>query len=350
MRIVFFTHRFLPDVGGVQLSVEATGLALAADGHDVHIITESKGPDRIGDMTVHRLQIPRLRPITRLLMWRSLLRLLSLFRSSDVLHFHDYGTYIHWFLPLRPFCRRPVYAMTFHGFDGWPITLRHHVWRDVAARMMDVTFAVGSYVRTLYAHRIDYCFLGAPLRAQAPSAPDALHILFVGRLADDTGVLPVLDALDRASRAKGVRTTVTLVGEASDGWGRDARSWQALALTQHPPTLDVDSFIAEASVIIATGLLALFDAFACRRCVLVPALTPVKREYVSSITEIDALALVARSDGELDAIARHVLEGGWKDEGKRIARARTFAEGHTWQGIAALHLEAYASAQTRRAA
>lgn len=350
MRIVFFTHRFHPDVGGVQLSVEATARALMADGHEVHVVTETPGEDAYDGLMVHRLRVPRVRPFTRLYRWRALLCLLPLFRGSDVLHFHDYGTFIDWFLPVRPFCTRNVYAMTFHGFDQWPLATRHLVWRDIAARMMDVTFAVGSYVGALHPHRVDHVFIGAPLRAAAAGRCDELHVLFVGRLADDTGIADVLDALDRASHARGVTTRVTLVGEASAGWRGNSSHWSALALTHHPPTRAIEPYLASASLIVATGFLALFDAFASGRCVLVPALTDIKRAYISSIADIDTLALVARRREELDRIAYDVVDGGWKRQEDRIARARTYAARHTWPAIATLHAEAYATARLRRSA
>lgn len=350
MRIVFFTHRFHPDVGGVQLSVEATARALMADGHDVHVVTESPGEDVHDGLVVHRLRVRRLRPFTRVYRWRALLCLLPLFRGSDVLHFHDYGTFTDWFLPLRPLCTGRVYAMTFHGFDQWPLATRHLVWRDIAARMMDVTFAVGSYVGMLHPHRVDHVFVGAPLRPAVTDTSDGLHALFVGRLADDTGIADVLDALDRASRARGTVTRVTLVGEASDGWPGTRRHWSALALAHHPPTREIEPHLASASVIIATGFLAIFDAFASGRCTIVPALTDIKRAYIASIDGIDAMALVARSRDELDRIARHVVDGGWKGEEDRIERARACAAAHTWRAIAQLHAEAYAAARHRRSA
>lgn len=350
MRIVFFTHRFHPDVGGVQLSVEATARAFVAAGHEVHIVTETPGGETHEGLIVHRLLVPRMRPVTRLLRWRVLARLLPLFRASDVLHFHDYGTFVDWFLPLRPLCSGPVYAMTFHGFDAWPLQVRHLVQRDIAARMMDVTFAVGRYVGLLHPHRVDRVFAGAPLRSTFPPVPTQLHVLFVGRLADDTGLAPVLDALARASRVRGVTTPVTLVGEASPGWSVERRQWHGLALRHHPPTRDIDPQLAEASVLIATGFLALFDAFASGRCVIVPALTDIKRAYVASLDGIDEMALVARSHDELGRIAQHVVDGGWRREEDRSACARTFAAAHTWGAIANLHAEAYAAARTRRAA
>lgn len=350
MRIVFFTHRFHPDVGGVQLSVEATARALAAAGHEVHVVTETPGGERYENLIVHRLVVQRVRPVTRVLRWRSLARMLPLFRASDVLHFHDYGTYVDWFLPLRPFCSGPVYAMTFHGFDSWPLQTRHLVQRDIAARMMDVTFAVGRYVGALHPHRVDHIFSGAPLRSEFPPVPSRLHVLFVGRLADDTGLASVLEALARASRSRGVTTPVTLVGEASPDWRDERTESCGLALRHHPPTRDIDAHLVEASVLIATGFLALFDAFASGRCVIVPALTDIKRAYVASLDGIDEMALVARSRSELDGIARHVVDGGWMREADRIEKARSFAAAHTWGAIAALHAEAYASAHRRRAA
>lgn len=344
MHIVFFTHRFSPDIGGVELSVARLSEALGAIGHRVTVVTESDSEaERIPGVTVLRLRVATRRPFTRLLYWRWMWGHRALLRDADVLHFHDYGTFVHWFFPLRLLVRTPVYAMTFHGFDSWPVRRKDDLLRAMAARCMDVTFGCGTFIASHYRQRIDHWHIGAPVRRPvAASTQLTSSFLYIGRLAEDTGILSFTRCLAKAATETSGRPLLTVVGDGPLRAEVAAAAGDRCDLVFHPATADVDGFLASAGVVVATGFLAVLDAFAFERPVIAPALTAIKRDYFSSIPDAGELLFLAADEEELQQILGTLLRSTDSDGVRtRIARAKAFVDALSWTGIANSHLDAY---------
>ncbi len=347
MHIVFFVNHFLPSVGGVQWSVLRTAEALAVRGHDVTLITETPADNRSSDedlpFRIIRFHVPLRRPITRLWYWRWMWSQRSLLRSADVLHFHDYTTFFHWFLPLRPLIRGPRYAVTFHGFEHWPVRLRHRVFRSITAAGCDVRFAVGEYIRSIYGHSIDAVYLGAPVRRHERLAPAEERVFaYAGRLSDDTGILPLLRCLASSAERNRVSVRVRIAG---DGPLRDQVAGLAdrhlavelLGVSEHP-----ERVIAAARWIIATGFLGIFDACASGAPVIVPAYTPVKKNYVASIPDAGQMLSILGDERESSSFFDSLLTDRNRTElEEKARRAFMFASQQTWDDIAVLFEDWY---------
>lgn len=92
MRIGLVSADFAPNVGGVAAHVVELGKALAAAGHDVHVITLPLGHERSPvsqwqGMTVHRPNIPKAKPFYNWLLHFWLKRFLRK-QPLDVIHVH----------------------------------------------------------------------------------------------------------------------------------------------------------------------------------------------------------------------------------------------------------------------
>ncbi len=343
MRIVFFVNHFFPSVGGVQWSVFRTAEALVARGHDLTLITEtpvdSGWQDESLPFRVLRFQVARQRPFTRLGYWRWMWRQRTFLRTADILHFHDYTTFFHWFLPLRFFIRSPRYAVTFHGFEHWPVHYRHRVFRSITARLCHIRFAVGEYVRKIYGHPVDAVFLGAPLRGfqQSPSGSDAV-IAYAGRLSEDTGLLPMMKSLALAAKEVKRSVRVRLVGDGP---------LRAELATLQNEYLNIDFLgvsasphiaLAEARWVIATGYLGIFEAFTSGIPVLTPAYNWLKREYVRSIPDADNLLTLLKDRAATQQLFVSLLRGEMDAEVKQKSLvASLFVSELTWDDIASLH-------------
>jgi glycosyltransferase involved in cell wall biosynthesis len=347
MNIVFFVDRFPPSTGGVEQSTWHTAHALAAKGHRLTVVTEheaSRSDERLpSGVTVIRFQRPFARPFTRFMYWKLMLSMRSLFRDADVLHFHDYHTLLDWFGPLRLLLRRPVYAVTFHGFEGWPIRLRHHLLRHIAARLAHVRFGVGEYLREWYGHPVDQVFIGAPV-CTPPATPPKGHrvdLCYVGRLEADTGILDVLGTLRNAGVVG--RRTIVLAGEGSLRNRIAALSTERFTIELRGVVHDPSELIVSSRVVIATGFLSTLNAWALGVPVLFPAFTEIKRSYIRSIPDASSLAWIAESPEECAAYAEEILRGSAEAERRRTA-ASAFVSALSWHDIAGLHEEHYAQA------
>ncbi len=354
MRIIFFVNHFFPSVGGVQWSVLRTAEALAARGHDLVLVTETAADESWDDtrlpFKVLRFQVPLRRPLTRLGYWHWMWKKRALLASADVLHFHDYTTFFHWFLPLRAVIRRPRYAVTFHGFEHWPVRLRHRFFRSVTAHACHVRFAVGEYLRAVYGHPIDAVFLGAPVRTiRVPTRTTEPVFAYAGRLAEDTGILPVLSALAEASGEAASRVHVRIAG---DGPLRAVleRLRNSRFIVDMPGTLeDPTEILAGGRWIIATGFLGILEAFEAGIPVIAPAMTSLKQIYLRSIPEADSLLTVLESPEQSRRFFVDLLTG--KVDAlleEKAARARAFVSHVAWADIAHL-LESWYRSERRDA-
>jgi glycosyltransferase involved in cell wall biosynthesis len=347
MRIIFFVNHFLPSIGGVQWSVLRTAEALAARGHDLVLITETPAGDEWSDgglpFRVVRFRVPLRRPLTRLWYWRWMWSQRTLLRSADVLHFHDYTPFLHWFLPLRPLIRGPRYAVTFHGFEHWPVRFRHRVFRSITAAGCDVRFAVGAYLRKLYRHPIDAVYLGAPVRRFERTTHGEEHVFaYAGRLSSDTGILPLLSSLAASAERTGTHVRIRIAGDGPLRGALAALRGPRCGVELLGVCEDPRSMLASAGCIIATGFLGILEACTSGAPVIVPAYTEVKKEYVASFPQAAVMLTVLADEEASGAFFDALLAGRNREELEAKARrASAFASQQTWDDIALLFEDWY---------
>ena len=346
MTIIHVVNHFLPRRGGVELSVACTAEAHMRRGNHVTVITETPAlddEDRTLSYQVLRFSVPILRPFTRLLYWRWMWRHRALLNNADVLHFHDYTTFIHWFLPLRAFIRKPLYAVTFHGFEQWPVRLRHRAMRNLTARLTHARFAVGQYIASYYGHAIDAFHLGAPVRTlpKLRRGEDAVFA-YVGRLAPDTGILHFAEGLRDAARQIGIDVELRLAGDGPQRETLAALDSRNFRVLFHGVVDDPIPVYDGARYLIATGFLALYDAFQTGIPVIIPAYNEMKQRYIRSIEGIETMALVLDNDDASKNSLQELLLG--EQEGAamlRAAAASAWVADLGWDAVAAMTDDVY---------
>ncbi len=351
MNIVFVCNHFLPRIGGVELSVHHTARALARAGHNVTIVTETPASreDRSNEAyTVERFQVPVVRPITRLFYWREMWRRRRIFRRADALHFHDYTPFIHWYLPLALIIRRPRYGITFHGFEGFPIKLRHKFLRTLCIPFMDVVFGVGNYLKKYYGHRFDAFYIGAPVtHVEETEVHMTWDFFFAGRLEPDTGIFECASAIAQA--ASGLRRQVTMccAGEGSLKEAIRSLGNECCHISTPGNIANPAGEYRQSRFVVATGFLAIFDAFASGAPALIPALTPIKRDYLASIPGIGSMAFIAGDRLQLAQVVSDLLDNPDRVE-EKVRTARKFANALSWDNIASMYIDAYEKAGPER--
>jgi glycosyltransferase involved in cell wall biosynthesis len=343
MIICHFCHRFIPQLGGVELSVASLAAAQSALGHDVTVVTETPESDTWLALK-HKATSIRIvphRPFTRLLYWKWMWSRRAFFRSCDVLHFHDYGTFFNWYLPLKLLVRRPVYAMTFHGFDGWPIQKSHKIRRCITAAMMDVRIGVGDYLAHYYSEKYSAVILGAPVHNIAQAAHSGsengrpLRFLHMGRLEPDTGIDVVVRALSNVAKRRGVAAHLDIAGDGRLRGAIEMSESEYLSITFNGWIDDPGKLLNNADVCIGTGFLSIFDAFQAGVPVVLPALTEVKNRYFHSIPSIESMAYLATSVDSLEEIIdRLILHEQTDDMEEKCGRASEYVMTLEWPEIA----------------
>ena len=141
MNVLQLVNSFHPVIGGVEKHVLRVSEELAAMGHEVTVVSQRLEPDwppeeRLGEVRVVRL--PH-RPG-----WRALRATLSpLVEQADVLHAHDAYALLRWHLPVKWVLPRRPTLITFHGYEGYPITLQARILRLLAERVTVGSACIG---------------------------------------------------------------------------------------------------------------------------------------------------------------------------------------------------------------
>jgi glycosyltransferase involved in cell wall biosynthesis len=346
MDIVFFVNHFLPKVGGVELSVHHTALALARARHAVTIITETQSaaedPPELG-YNIKRFKVKVVRPFTRLLYWQWMWKNRGIFSDADVLHFHDYTTIIHWFFPLLFLVRKPIYGITFHGFEGFPIKFRHHFFRSIAVMFTDVVMGVGAFLQTHYSQRFDSIYIGAPVHELPAHDENARNrFLYVGRFEPDTNILEIVKGLSAVAASMQHRISIRLVGDGSQKGILKAAAHSYCDIELCGVQRDPSREYAKASHVIATGFLSIFDAFSAGLPVIIPAFTQIKKDYAASIPDLDSYATVMYSTDGLQNRLADIVSGN-ESVSAKVQLAKEFVNGLSWDDVASKYIVAYRS-------
>jgi glycosyltransferase involved in cell wall biosynthesis len=125
-----------------------------------------------------------------------------LFISCAVVHIHDV---FWWYLPFSLFFRFKTF-MTFHGYEGAEIPSRKAIfWHRLAAALTSGNLCIGQFHQKWYGVTPTKVSFGAVEQSLLYSQPNQEQIkkskspittiIFVGRLAHDTGILTYLHGL-----------------------------------------------------------------------------------------------------------------------------------------------------------
>jgi glycogen synthase len=209
MKILFSSYAFRPSVGGIETVSEILANEFAALGHDVRLITETRGED----LPQARYQIvrrPRLPHLFALLRWpdlffqnnislRSLLPALLMRKRAVVVH--------------QTWIRNP------RGQIDWPARLKRMLLGALTNVAISSAIAddIGRPCRVIPNPYRDELFRLLPAIGRDKT------LIFVGRLVSDKGVDLLLRALGTL-RGEGLKPDLTIVGA-----GPEAESLSALS-------------------------------------------------------------------------------------------------------------------------
>lgn len=158
MTILFFTHRFWPEVGGVEKHALEVAKELVKRGHKVTVVAENHG--KLKDKETHNgIEIKRIRintseKLKKFVIWKWLLRNRKLIEKVEVIHCHDV---FFWFLPFRfLYPQKPVFT-TFHGYETkFPPSKRAILIRKISEKMSLGNICVGDYIKKWYGTKPDF--------------------------------------------------------------------------------------------------------------------------------------------------------------------------------------------------
>jgi glycogen(starch) synthase len=230
MRLLIFSSRYVPMIGGIEVLLAQLLPGLRAAGHEVHVITSARpgaaATEEIDGVTIHRLALDEAlvaRDLTAVLgAERAIVELRGALRP-DVIHVHDPGGAAWFQLRTRGDDRTPI-VLTMHitldHFEGGAASIvggsLHHADRVVAvshAVQRDVIrMAPSAATKTVVIHN------GVRLPAiEPPPVPlDPPLLVAVGRLHKNKGFDVAIEAFGRIAR-RHPRLRLLVVGDGPQG-------------------------------------------------------------------------------------------------------------------------------------
>ena len=226
VKILIASHRFFPDVGGIETVSEILARAFVDRGHKVTVCTQTLATDAdVKETAVDKFQFPfEIARRPRAVEWLRLMRWCDIYWQSNIslqtlwpllwVHRPWVVTHHTWFYPLD---RSP----------SWQGRLKQ--WVSHFGHGIAIGEAVAAHVSA------PAVVLSNPYRDDVfrpiPEVERDLDIIFVGRLVSDKGVDVLLEAIallqrDRFETAAKLEPTVTIVGDGPEKFALEAQARQ----------------------------------------------------------------------------------------------------------------------------
>ncbi len=365
MKVALVCDWYAPRIGGLEMQMRDLARELKAHGHEVEVITSTRGEPEIDGIRVHRLDGPLL-PLYRVIYRArsiSALERLLLDGNYDVVHCHT---------AFSPLSQAAAYLAHKHRIPS--VLTEHSVLAGAGGRLLavanrfypwthwpNVITAVSSYVagemERVSGRDVVVLPNGVKLDewdAAAEPEPNApLRITSVMRLYKRKRPIEVVRAMPRvyAKLPASLRPIFTLVGDGSER-KKVEREAERLGVRQHlevlgwQPRSEVKKVLARSSVfILPTCKEALSIATLEALCAGVPAVA-MSHGGVGDIIQHGREGFLAANEEEFaDYIVQLVTDAPMR--ARMAAATRKSAARFAWDPVLAQHLEVYRLAQDR---
>jgi glycosyltransferase involved in cell wall biosynthesis len=350
MKILFLTPRFKPDLGGVEKHTYKIAQELINRGNYVGILTSTHKPDlgtfsQIEKMSIYRIFIGkkythRINSLINLLkIWVFLLRNFHVLIEHDIIHLHDYQTFL-WVFPFLVYLRKPLY-ITFHGFEGYPVSWTSKILRKIAEENVKGNICVGNFICKWYGTKCQNITLGGvDFPNKIPSSVDNSAI-YIGRLGVDTGILDLIDALNILKEEYTVEIPLHICG---DGPLRKEIEDQAkndnLIIFMHGFVAEPNTYIQTCKYAFVSSYLSILETMIQKKPVIAFYNNPLKKDYLYSFPNAEQMMTITGSPKEL-AEKIFALIKGPKQTNLLVNNAYEFSIKQTWSKVAELYLKLY---------
>lgn len=336
MKILFLAPSYYPQIGGVERHIRELSRLLVADGHTVTVLVEKQQASDSGCECEQGIRVIRWPKQTRRFL-KVIGRRFALFRytkellSADIIHVHDHGVLmalgLSTVLLLRLLGKRVW--ITFHGWEGFcPPRRGDIIRRKLAERTTNGNICIGHFIEKWYgtkAGRISY----GGVSVNKESVDKSPIVLFLGRLAEDSGIRQYLEAW-RMLEASYPEMTLRICGDGPlrQELERYCAEHNLRRVAFMGAVTAPDKQLAIAQVAFVTGYLGILEAFAARTSVLAVYTNELKRDYLAMIPGSESMLLIAGNQAEIANLFPRAVTAG-----SQLDHAFCFADTHSWQAV-----------------
>lgn len=333
-KIIHLSRLFSPHLGGVEVHVREVARIQVQRGWAVTVLTEQHQqglPLEETSAGIKIIRIPHRIAGRKLPVWRWMWRHRGLLAEADRIHVHDV---FWWLLPVFSILGGEIIT-TFHGWETrFPVRMSAKLQRWIYARLSGKTVHVGRWIRDYYWDKPDAVTFGGVrqefLKAELPKQKKKtqLNIIFLGRLAEDTGVREYLNALEKL-REKEISVAVKWIGdgplkEECKQFGRVFGTVRNLL-----------PHLQKADLVFASSYLSILEAQALGKPVAALYHNSLKEAYLRSYPGAFAM-LIAGSGEELAEKLAELVETE-KKQAELAEKSRRFAGSQTWEKVADMY-------------
>jgi len=338
MKIVMITPKFYPDIGGVEKHVLRVSEGLTKQGYEITVITKKQDVnalevDKHNAITIHRIPHTRVHGI-----WLWLFKNRHILNKADIIHCHDFGTFI-WYLPFRVlYPTKPAY-MTFHGFEGIiPIPRTIIILRKIAEKLTRGNICIGDFIPKWYGTKPTMVLYGGvdlPNNVDRITASETENkIIFIGRLEEDTGVKEYISALTILKSNYNIDTTGYICGDGSlrstiqEELVTHGLKHELLGFVQSP-----EEYLQKCQFVFGSGYLTILEAMAYKKMVFNISTNDLKDDYLRLVPNAGNIMITVKSSEELAEKIAYYLNHPLEVELFTI-NAYQFVEGRSWGSVA----------------
>ena len=345
MKILFFTRRFWPSIGGVEKHCLEIGRRLVAQGHVLTVVTEIpkqnvkfqmsnvKSKETYEGIDIYRIPITSGERLKKFQIWQWLWKNRSLIQEADIVHCHDV---FFWYLPFRFLYPKKKVFTTFHGWEGiFPPRWQAKAIRKISEKLSFVNICVGDYISKWYGTRADLVMYGGVELAQNSKLKtqienSKLKILFIGRLERDTGLPIYLKALEKFSIFN-FQFSINFVGDGT--LRKEAEKYgRVLGFVR-----DVGKHIRKADFVFTSGYLSILEAMINKKLVFAVYDNPLKEDYLR-MAPFNKWIVIESNPKELAVKVKFYFENPLEEK-KVVEEAYNWAREQTWEKLTKNYLE-----------
>lgn len=333
MNILFIAPRCYPDIGGVERHILEVGRELVKDGHTLCVIVLERsghaGYEEAGGVKYYRLD--KNKRLGKYFVLYQMIKLWSLFREADIIHFHDffpfwkYGT---WLFPFLKAMRKKVY-ITFHGWEGrCPPERNAVIKRKICEKLANGNMCIGHFIEKWYGCKADVVSYGG-VRAAVEPGKSLPYVVFVGRLAEDSGITEYVRAWKQVSeRHPKLKFVICGGGALRESLEEYIERENIGNIEFKGVVIDPENYVKYAHVVFTSGFLGILEAFSYKKPVIGVYRNELKKDYLEMLPESDKMLWIAGDSGE---VANSVEEALSKNE--KVERAYAFSLANDWDKV-----------------
>jgi glycosyltransferase involved in cell wall biosynthesis len=338
MKILFIAPNYLPHIGGVEKHLQNLCEEMLQDGHNITILVMKhdnsyEDYEKNGNFEINRLNKSDVRFGNRINFTKYMIVNFAKLLKYDLIHFHDFGTFWTYclpvWLPLKLFSKKMF--VTFHGWEG-DVPPRKSVIlkRKIVEKLADGNICIGHFISKWYGTKADIVSYGGVDIVADLSQNKEKYLLFVGRLAPDTGISDYIKAWEIISnKYPNLHFIVCGDGVLKADIEKYVKNNNISNIAFEGFVSDVESYIKDAKVIFTAGYLGILEAFSYKKSLIATYDNELKKDYLQMIPNYDEMMWVV--DNEIENIAKAVDEA-INDETKK-EKAYNYSLHNSWEKV-----------------